>query len=230
MVRLLGSDNDHEALGAVRALGRILHAAGASFHDLAAAISEEPAEPLGYGDEFWQPPKPKRGNNDFVPPKRMKRPPKPSGPPIWEMLETKGRLAWLSAVMRSEKIDIEQKIVAGALHAQTFSQPHTKIRPAHRTGINGIFATAWLQDVRPIADVLPGDPRLPLIWTGQNRDPVKRVMKAAEPYLPRADAIFARSIVKRIEAGPQTLAMPSVDEVEWIDRLLVAAYDLGARP
>ncbi len=44
LVRLLASDSDGEALGAVRALGRALRANGLDFHDLAREI-ETPAAP-----------------------------------------------------------------------------------------------------------------------------------------------------------------------------------------
>ena len=43
LVRLLASDQDGEALGAARALGRTLAGAGASFHDLAEAVEQPPA-------------------------------------------------------------------------------------------------------------------------------------------------------------------------------------------
>jgi hypothetical protein len=38
LIRLLGSSQDGEALGACRALGRVLDGAGADFHELAASI------------------------------------------------------------------------------------------------------------------------------------------------------------------------------------------------
>lgn len=45
LLRLLGSDQDGEALGAARALGRTLQSAGLDFHALADAV-ERPATPL----------------------------------------------------------------------------------------------------------------------------------------------------------------------------------------
>jgi hypothetical protein len=47
LIRLLGSDVDGEALGAVRALGRTLRAHGHDFHDLARLVEAPAAEPSG---------------------------------------------------------------------------------------------------------------------------------------------------------------------------------------
>jgi hypothetical protein len=43
LIRLLGSSQDGEALGACRALGRVLASAGADFHELAASIEAQAA-------------------------------------------------------------------------------------------------------------------------------------------------------------------------------------------
>ena len=43
LVRMLGSDQDHEALGAVRALRRTLNKAGVDLHALADAVEHPPA-------------------------------------------------------------------------------------------------------------------------------------------------------------------------------------------
>ena len=43
LIRLLGSSQDGEALGACRALGRVLANAGADFHELAASIEAQAA-------------------------------------------------------------------------------------------------------------------------------------------------------------------------------------------
>jgi hypothetical protein len=43
LIRLLGSSQDGEALGACRALGRVLASAGSDFHELAASIEAQAA-------------------------------------------------------------------------------------------------------------------------------------------------------------------------------------------
>jgi hypothetical protein len=47
LIRLLASDVDGEALGAVRALGRALKAHGADFHDLASLVEAPSTAPSG---------------------------------------------------------------------------------------------------------------------------------------------------------------------------------------
>jgi hypothetical protein len=49
LIRLLASNVDGEALGAVRALGRTLRACGCDFHDLASIVEAPPIAPNGGG-------------------------------------------------------------------------------------------------------------------------------------------------------------------------------------
>jgi hypothetical protein len=59
LIRLLGSDTDGEALGAARALKRVLKAHGADFHTLAALIEAPSTAPNGgvnhFGDDRGAP-------------------------------------------------------------------------------------------------------------------------------------------------------------------------------
>ena len=231
LVRMLASDHDHEALSAVRALGRVLLSGDASFHDLADALNR-PSPPDDREDAYWRRPQRRyAGSADFVAPRRSHRPPpKPAGPPLWEALNKAAKMAWLTRVAECERLTLDQRTAAGQLRAQFFSQPHRSVKPAQAAAINAVFFQAWIQDVRPIEDVRPGDARLPLRWTGTNRELVRVVLSKAAPYLSDKDAQFARSAAHRIEINPHAFVEASNDELERLERLLVESYDLGARP
>ena len=53
LIRLLGSSQDGEALGACRALGRVLANAGADFHELAASIEAQAAPCYWHAEARW---------------------------------------------------------------------------------------------------------------------------------------------------------------------------------
>ena len=232
LVRMLATDSDGERLNAVRLLGKTLKSAGASFHDLADAIGGNPAQVDEYGEAYWKPPSRRyAGSADFVAPRKPRRPPpKVSGPPLWEALNQAGRMAWLTKMTECDKLTVEQRTLAGELRAQAYSQPHKVMKPAQAAAINAIFAMAWVQYIRPIADVAPGDPRLPLRWSAANRESVKLVLQKAAPYLSHRDAQFARSAADRIQTNQHAFLDASNDELERLEQVLVEAYDLGARP
>jgi len=62
LIPMLGSDADHEALSAARAIGRVLDRAGLGFTDLAAAIPGE-----GHDNVTALPPRPERHGNTVRP-------------------------------------------------------------------------------------------------------------------------------------------------------------------
>ena len=52
-IRLMGSPNDHEALAAVRALGRKLQGEGMSWHDLADRVEAKSLSDLLHDEMRW---------------------------------------------------------------------------------------------------------------------------------------------------------------------------------
>ena len=231
LMRMLASENDGEALNAARALGRALKGAGADFNDLAERITAEPPSPkFAYGDEWHEGQKRKRPKADFVKPTAPRhRAPKPSGPPLWNKSDKRVRLAWLERIALADVMGMQAREFCAALRAGHHNQPDKRLKPGEAAEVDRIFADAWLKDLRPIADIVEGDRRAPLAWTGANREQVRHVLRQAIPYLPFKNGQFARGILTRLDTATSALSTPSLEELERIDRVLVQAYDLGAR-
>ncbi len=141
MIRLLASDKDGEVVNAARAIGRLLKAAGKSFHDLADAVAGKGGamerrayEPAYSPYNAWDPPYEDR-----------ERPPAPR----WGDLRPFERLDWISAILKKLTLDAGDQDAVTKLRFQLINRRDQGVIRAQVALFNRLMARAWKVGVRP---------------------------------------------------------------------------------
>ena len=135
LIRMLGSNQDHEALAAVRAIGKTLAGQGLSFHDLADEVEagRAPAVSNPYFDYAWDPPEPAHRS-----------------PPTWNDLRDFERRDWLAAFVR--QLDITDKDeMSSLIRFRSQYVNRSDERPTRRQLelFTRLMTRAWKTGVRP---------------------------------------------------------------------------------
>ncbi len=145
LVRLLASENDGEALGAARAIGRVLNGAGLTLHDLADRLTA-PA-PFVY---VPRPPPPPPSPSSPSPDSHAFREARQSPWPSFSRLRHSERLAWMTAVQGSPySMEKDTKAAFYELQAKLTVRPHEIPTRKETNLFNRVVKTLWVLGVRP---------------------------------------------------------------------------------
>ena len=136
LIRMLGSNQDHEAMAAVRAIGKTLVGQGLTFHDLADTVEagRAPAMSNPYFDYAWDPPEPAHRS-----------------PPTWNDLRDFERRDWLTAFVRKLDIPDPTEMTALVRFRSDCNSPFWAGRPTRKQLelFTRLMARAWKIGVRP---------------------------------------------------------------------------------
>ena len=136
LIRMLGSNQDHEALAAVRAIGKTLVGHGCSLHDLADAVEagREPAVSNPYFDFAWDPPEPAH-----------------RAPPTWNDLRDFERRDWLTTFVRRLDVPDPAEMAALVRFRSEYFSPFGMSRPTRKQLelFTRLMERAWKVGVRP---------------------------------------------------------------------------------
>ena len=142
LIRLMASDQDGEALGAVRAMARLLKSKGNDFHDLAGAISAMPAQeraidsPFAWDAAGYEP--------DYYEPT-------PRGAcPTWSSLRGFERKDWASVVVKkfeTRAADDRQAMIK--LRFKIINAPDRALTHQEQRLFDRMVRLAWTAGLRP---------------------------------------------------------------------------------
>lgn len=139
-VRLLGSDQDGEALNAARALGRMLRRNGKDFHDLADLLTIN-GHPVP--TPVWEPP-PEWDWQDVEP----EKPAEPPGPPDVKKMTRSDQLAWLRLCIEKLSLERQDEFVVPDMASRLAGWSYHLNREQLKV-LNRVVRRAWRLGLRP---------------------------------------------------------------------------------